>query len=195
MIVLGVNMLGNLNKEAVSQDSLGLAFWRIVISSGILVFILGWLNLVSVRQIRVQNLADSADANIMFRATFSATAVVASQPVKSVPTAPSPCTRLPCHRARTARPLLPSWRSPTSRTPSRRRNRAATRFASSHPSAATPSFLHTTPAHPLRRRTRRTATQLRSRQPANTLARPTAPKRRSGDSGSPADKVWVRSSR
>lgn len=48
MIVLGVNMLGNLNKEATSQESLGLAFWRIVISSGILVFILGWLNLVAV---------------------------------------------------------------------------------------------------------------------------------------------------
>ena len=48
MIVLGVNMLGNLNKDATSQKSLGLAFWRIVISSGILIFILGWLNLVAV---------------------------------------------------------------------------------------------------------------------------------------------------
>lgn len=52
MIVLGVNMLGNLNKGATSQESLGLAFWRIVISSGILVFILGWLNLVAVSSLR-----------------------------------------------------------------------------------------------------------------------------------------------
>lgn len=49
MIVLGINMLGNLNKEATSQESLGLAFWRVVIASGILIFILGWLNLIAVR--------------------------------------------------------------------------------------------------------------------------------------------------
>lgn len=49
MIVLGINMLGNLNKEATSQESLGLEFWRVVIASGILIFILGWLNLIAVR--------------------------------------------------------------------------------------------------------------------------------------------------
>lgn len=48
MLVLGINMLGNLNKEATSQESLGLAFWRIVIASGIIIFILGWLNLIAV---------------------------------------------------------------------------------------------------------------------------------------------------
>jgi hypothetical protein len=48
MIVLGVNMLGNLNKPATSQESLGLAFWRIVIGSGIVIFILGFVNLVAV---------------------------------------------------------------------------------------------------------------------------------------------------
>ncbi|KAK5116630.1 hypothetical protein LTR62_007304 [Meristemomyces frigidus] len=47
MIVLGVNMLGNLNKPATSQQSLGLAFWRIVIASGIVIFILGFVNLVA----------------------------------------------------------------------------------------------------------------------------------------------------
>ena len=35
MVVLGINMLGNLNKQATSQESLGMAFWRIVIASGI----------------------------------------------------------------------------------------------------------------------------------------------------------------
>lgn len=47
MIVLGINMLGNLNKPATSQKSLGLAFWRIVIASGIVVFIMGWVNLIA----------------------------------------------------------------------------------------------------------------------------------------------------
>ncbi len=48
MIVIGVNMLGNLNNEATSQESLGLSFWRIMISSGILMLILGSINIVAV---------------------------------------------------------------------------------------------------------------------------------------------------
>lgn len=48
MIILGVSILGNLNKEATSEGSLGLAFWRIVISSGIVVIILGFINVASV---------------------------------------------------------------------------------------------------------------------------------------------------
>ncbi|TKA75688.1 hypothetical protein B0A55_03185 [Friedmanniomyces simplex] len=47
MIVLGINMLGNLNKSPTSQKSLGLAFWRIVIGSGIVIFILGFVNLIA----------------------------------------------------------------------------------------------------------------------------------------------------
>jgi len=45
MLILGVSILGNLNKEATSQTSLGPSFWRIVISSGILALIFGALNL------------------------------------------------------------------------------------------------------------------------------------------------------
>lgn len=48
MVVLGINVLGNLNKPDGSQKNLGMAFWRIVISSGILIFILGWFNLLAV---------------------------------------------------------------------------------------------------------------------------------------------------
>jgi hypothetical protein len=48
MIALGVSTLGNLNKEATSQQSLGTAFWRIVIAGGILVAILGILNIIVV---------------------------------------------------------------------------------------------------------------------------------------------------
>ena len=48
MIMLGVFILGNLNKEATSEKSLGKSFWQIVISSGILVVILGGVNLFAV---------------------------------------------------------------------------------------------------------------------------------------------------
>ena len=55
MIVLGVNMLGNLNKPATSQRSLGLPFWRIVIGGGIVIFILGWVNLIASYVFRDRN--------------------------------------------------------------------------------------------------------------------------------------------
>jgi hypothetical protein len=47
MIVIGIQVMGNLNKSAGSQQALGLAFWRIVIASGILIFTLGWINLLA----------------------------------------------------------------------------------------------------------------------------------------------------
>lgn len=54
MLALGLNTLGHLNKQATSQDSLGLPFWRVVIASGILVFILGFVNLAAVRLVPPQ---------------------------------------------------------------------------------------------------------------------------------------------
>jgi len=48
MIVLGLNILGNMNKQATSQDSLGLPFWRLVIASGILSLVIGFFNVVAV---------------------------------------------------------------------------------------------------------------------------------------------------
>lgn len=48
MIVLGINIMGNLNKPSLSSKELGLPFWRIVIGSGILIFILGHINLLAV---------------------------------------------------------------------------------------------------------------------------------------------------
>ncbi|KAL9624419.1 MAG: hypothetical protein Q9160_001382 [Pyrenula sp. 1 TL-2023] len=47
MLMLGNGVLGNLNKEATSQKSLGLAFWRIVIGAGIVVFFMGAVNIVA----------------------------------------------------------------------------------------------------------------------------------------------------
>ncbi|KEF53958.1 uncharacterized protein A1O9_09753 [Exophiala aquamarina CBS 119918] len=47
MIFLGISILGNLNKEATSQKSLGLPFWRVVIASGIVVLVLGPINILA----------------------------------------------------------------------------------------------------------------------------------------------------
>lgn len=47
MIAMGIQMLGNLNNPASSQKNLGLAFWRVVIGAGIVIFILGWINLLA----------------------------------------------------------------------------------------------------------------------------------------------------
>lgn len=48
MMILGVAVLGNLNTKEMSQDSLGLAFWRIVISAGILAMVMSVMNAVAV---------------------------------------------------------------------------------------------------------------------------------------------------
>jgi hypothetical protein len=45
LLILGFNILGNLNKVATSQENLGLPFWRVVIAAGILSLIMGVLNL------------------------------------------------------------------------------------------------------------------------------------------------------
>jgi hypothetical protein len=47
MTVLGLNMLGNMNKEATSQASLGLPFWRLLLASGILAIVIGFFNVVA----------------------------------------------------------------------------------------------------------------------------------------------------
>ncbi|EON68861.1 hypothetical protein W97_08119 [Coniosporium apollinis CBS 100218] len=47
MVVLGVNVLGHLNKESLSQENMGLAFWRIVLAAGVLAFIIGLFNVIA----------------------------------------------------------------------------------------------------------------------------------------------------
>ncbi len=86
MMVLGINMLGNLNKPATSKKSLGMAFWRIVIASGIIIFILGWINLLASYIFRDRS------AGVTARMVHSHGAVAAQQSPKSTgshtPTAP-----------------------------------------------------------------------------------------------------------
>ena len=55
MLLIGNGILGNLNKQATSQKSLGLAFWRIVIASGIVVIIMGTINLFAVSLTEMRN--------------------------------------------------------------------------------------------------------------------------------------------
>jgi hypothetical protein len=47
MMILGLNMLGNMNKEATSQSSLGMPFWRLLVASGCLAIVIGFMNIVA----------------------------------------------------------------------------------------------------------------------------------------------------
>ncbi|KAI8934397.1 hypothetical protein NX059_009133 [Plenodomus lindquistii] len=47
MMVIGLNMLGNMNKQATSQESLGMPFWRLLVASGILAIVIGFFNVVA----------------------------------------------------------------------------------------------------------------------------------------------------
>lgn len=47
ILILGLQVLGALNTAATSQDALGLAFWRIVVSAGILAMVMSVINLLS----------------------------------------------------------------------------------------------------------------------------------------------------
>lgn len=70
MVCLGNSILGNLNKQATSQESLGLPFWRLVIASGIIVLVMGSINILAVR--RPEMLMKSGSSNVCFRAMCSA---------------------------------------------------------------------------------------------------------------------------
>lgn len=47
MIVLGFNILGNLNKGATSVQNLGLPMWRVVIAGGIMTSLMGLFNIIA----------------------------------------------------------------------------------------------------------------------------------------------------
>lgn len=80
MILLGNAILGNLNKEATSQESLGLAFWRIVIASGIVVIVMGFVNIFSVT---LPTCVVETPLILFFRAMSSATQRLASTHARS----------------------------------------------------------------------------------------------------------------
>lgn len=107
MLVLGTDILGNLNKQSNSQEALGLAFWQITIASGIIIFILGWINLVAVSSITSLH---HYTTNSCYRVSSSATARNTSQLAKSELTVLSLRSRLHCHNLI---PALPTHQPPT----------------------------------------------------------------------------------
>ncbi|RQM04555.1 hypothetical protein DH86_00004412 [Scytalidium sp. 3C] len=111
MIILGFNTLGNLNKQATSVDNLGLPLWRIVISSGILASVFGFVNIIAGitgRQIR----ANGAIAPTSFsdKTNFSVS---------------SGSTRSTRRRASTS---LPTYQPPTTTAEERRKSRFGFNF-------------------------------------------------------------------
>lgn len=48
MIIMGVSVLGNLNNNDYSSDNMGMPFWRIVASAGILAMTMGIVNFIAV---------------------------------------------------------------------------------------------------------------------------------------------------
>jgi hypothetical protein len=111
MIFLGNSVLGNLNKQATSQESIGLPFWRLVIASGIIVFVMGFINLFAVSDtlaIRVP-LSDCCR-----RALSSETPKPISQPDKSDPMVPLHPTKLMWKLSRRSLPAAKATIDPSS---------------------------------------------------------------------------------
>jgi hypothetical protein len=50
MMILGISTLGNLNTNAMTQEKIGMAFWRIITSAGVLAMIVSVLNVLAVSQ-------------------------------------------------------------------------------------------------------------------------------------------------
>jgi hypothetical protein len=48
MMIIGLNMLGNMNKQATSQESLSMPFWRLLVAAGCLAIVIGFFNVVAV---------------------------------------------------------------------------------------------------------------------------------------------------
>ena len=150
MIVLGINMLGNLNKPATSQKSLGLAFWRVVIGSGIIIFILGWVNLIAsyVFRDRSQGITPR-----QVRAHGAVAAHKTPMTSSSTPSAPELAQTYIHH------PITPTKSSNPFRilTTERRQSTLPSYHSSSPKSAASPPYPARDPVSPSSRYSRATA--------------------------------------
>ena len=89
MVFLGNSVLGNMNKEATSQESLGLAFWRVVIAAGIIALVMGPVNILAVSQLPHSMILSLTN----HRATSSVTPAQISPPGKFALTAQSQVTK------------------------------------------------------------------------------------------------------
>ena len=103
MFVLGIDLLAKLNHETDTQAALGLSFWRVVISAGILSFILSILNFIAsylfrdtkngitARQVRAHGaVAAHMSPQLSKSSTFGSSSTRSS---------PSPVTPKPGHRS------------------------------------------------------------------------------------------------
>lgn len=54
MMILGVATLGNLNTKAMTQEEIGMTFWQIITSAGILAMIVSVVNVLAV-SIEIKN--------------------------------------------------------------------------------------------------------------------------------------------
>lgn len=48
MMILGVATLGNLNTKAMTQETIGMTFWQIIVSAGVLAMIISVVNVLAV---------------------------------------------------------------------------------------------------------------------------------------------------
>ena len=60
MIILGISVLGNLNKSATSEHSLGTTIWQLVIASGIVVSLMGLFNIFANYMFREKSMGVTA---------------------------------------------------------------------------------------------------------------------------------------
>lgn len=60
MLILGVLILGHLNKEATSAKAIGLNFWQVIIAAGIVAFVMGVLNILASYLFRTKSLGVTA---------------------------------------------------------------------------------------------------------------------------------------
>ena len=151
MQVLGINMLGNLNKPATSQKSLGIAFWRIVIGSGIVIFVLGFINLIASYVFRDRN------ARVTARQVRSHGATASQHSPKSTgsrtPTAPE-LAQTYIHQDMNSPTRT---RNPLHLFTSERRNSGLPSYTSTSPAAASPPYPRGDPVSPTSRYSRITA--------------------------------------
>lgn len=111
MIILGVSILGNLNKEATSEDSLGTSYWRIVIASGILACVLGLVNIFASYMFRNKAL-DITARQVRIHGNLAAQKVYIPPSAASSTYSPPPLSAKPTNNSR-RRSFFPNRRSAT----------------------------------------------------------------------------------
>ncbi|KAL4870667.1 hypothetical protein BDV12DRAFT_48191 [Aspergillus spectabilis] len=150
MLILGIGALGDLNTPATSQEKLGLIFWRIIISAGILALVVSVINVaanfafadgdigVSARHVRIygavapQKVASRTGSQRSFQLSY-----------KREETLPSYSTASPIRRASTASmPRIPIKISPPLNPMRMASNAASSKYSRYSSGVAIPDLAH-----------------------------------------------------